>query len=84
MRSLGDDETRGVLGEVLSDQLAAILEYVKDIPHIKRRVDTLGEDMREVKSDIKVMKAVLTGTNRDLKDHEKRITRLEAFHPGQS
>ena len=83
MQSLSDGEAKGVLGEVLSDQLAAILEYVKDIPHIKRRVDTLEEDMREVKSDIKVIKAALTDTNRDLKSHDKRITRLETFHPLQ-
>jgi len=57
---LNNDERRKVLGEVLADELKVIMEYVKDVPHIKRKVDTLDKDMREVKSDIKVIKATLT------------------------
>jgi len=60
MHSLNNDERRKVLGEVLADELKVIMEYVKDVPHIKRKVDTLDKDMREVKSDIKVIKATLT------------------------
>ena len=57
---MNNDERRKVLGEVLADELKVIMEYVKDVPHIKRKVDTLDKDMREVKSDIKVIKATLT------------------------
>jgi hypothetical protein len=42
MQSLSDDESRQVLGEVLADQLKAILEYVSEIPGIK-------EDIRSIK-----------------------------------
>lgn len=64
MQSLSEDETKKVLGEVLSDQLKAILEYVKDIPSIKRDVDTLGEDMRQVKSDIKSLQVAVADISR--------------------
>ena len=41
MFDLTDDEKRQVLGEVLTDQLQAILEYVKEIPGMKDRLDTI-------------------------------------------
>jgi hypothetical protein len=74
---LSDDEEKQLLGEILSDKLQAILEYVEDVPVIKQKVTRLGEDMVEVKADIKVIKAVLTDHNRQLDNHETRITRLE-------
>ena len=43
MQGLSDDERRQVLGEVLSDQLQAILEYVQEIPAIKRKVNEIDE-----------------------------------------
>jgi hypothetical protein len=36
MQSLNDDERKEVLGEVLADELKTILEYVKDVPLIKK------------------------------------------------
>lgn len=77
MQSLNNDERKQVLGEVLSDELKVILEYVKDVPIIKRQVDKLKEDMTEVRSDIKVIKVSVTDMSRQLSDHELRITRLE-------
>ena len=77
MQSLNDDERKEVLGEVLADELKTILEYVKDVPVIKQKVDKLEEDMTEVKSDMKVVKAAVTDISRQLIDHERRITRLE-------
>jgi hypothetical protein len=78
MQSLNDNERKAVLGDVLADELKAIMEYVKDVPYIKRKVDTLETDMRGVKSDIKVIKAVVTDIGHQQKGHEKRLTRLEA------
>jgi len=70
-----------VLGEVLADELQAIMEYVKDVPYIKRKVSTLEKDMKKVKSDITVIKAVVTDISREQKDHDKRLVRLEAAQP---
>ena len=81
MQSLTDKERKAVLGEVLSDELKMIMEYVKDVPYIKRKVDTLEKDMQGVKSDIKAIKGVVTDMGKQLKAHDKRLTRLEAAQP---
>ncbi len=81
MQSLNDDERKEVLGEVLSDELKVIMEYVVGVPRIERKVNALEKDMRQVKSDIKVIKAVVTDMSQEQKDHEKRLTRLEAVCP---
>jgi len=78
MQSLTDDERKAVLGEVLADELKAIVEYVKDVPAIRAKVDTLSEDMQVVKSDIKIIKAAITDLSKQVDDHERRITHLEA------
>jgi hypothetical protein len=49
MQDLSDEERREALGEVLADELKAILEYVKDIPQIK-------EDLTIVKIDVANLK----------------------------
>ena len=64
MRSLSDNERKEVLGAVLSDELKVIMEYVAGVPRIERKVSTLEKDMHEVKSDIKVIKAVITDIGR--------------------
>ena len=67
MQSLSDNERKEVLGEVLSDELKVIMEYVKGMPLIERTVARLEKDMHEVKSDIKVIKAVVTDIGRQQK-----------------
>jgi hypothetical protein len=79
MQSLSDDERRGVLGEVLSDELKVIMEYVTGIPRIERKIGRLEKDMRGVKPDIKTIKAAVTDMGWQQKDHAKRLTRLEAI-----
>jgi hypothetical protein len=54
MQSLSDDERRQVLGDVLSDQLQAILEYVQEIPSIKRKLYEVDERLIEVERIVKV------------------------------
>lgn len=67
-----------VLGEVLADELKAIHELVKDVPEMKQKIDTVDSDMKEVKTDIKVIKAAVTDISREQKEHDMRITHLEA------
>jgi uncharacterized protein YoxC len=78
MRSLSDDERKSVLGKVLTDELKAIVEYVKDIPAIKAKMDTLSEDIQVVKSDIRIIKAAIADLSKQVDDHERRITHIEA------
>jgi DNA repair ATPase RecN len=53
MQSLSDDERRQVLGEVLSDQLQAILEYVQEIPFIKQEIHEVKERLTSVEQIVK-------------------------------
>jgi len=78
MQSLNDDERKQVLGEVLADELKAIHELVKDVPSIKNDIRELKENANELKSDMKIVKAAVTDVSKQQKDHEHRITRLEA------
>ena len=70
MQSLSDDERKAALGEVLADELKVILEYVQEIPSIKRSVTVCQADIAELKTDIKAVKLILT-------DHGERLVRLE-------
>ena len=54
MQSLNEEEQRQVLGEVLSDQLNAILEYVQEIPGIKRKLTQVDERLIEVERMVRV------------------------------
>lgn len=53
MQSLDEDERREVLGEVLADQLQAILEYVQEIPFIKREISEIKERLTSVERIVK-------------------------------
>lgn len=55
---------RAVTNEALDRKLDVLMEYVADIPHIKKNVDTLLKDMDGVKAT--------------LRDHTERLRRLEA------
>lgn len=78
MQSLNDDERKQVLGEVLSDELKVIREYVQDVPLLKQDINEIKNDVSELKSDMKVVKAAVTDMSRQLGNHELRIIRLEA------
>ena len=67
-----------VLMEHVVDQNKAVLEAVGDmqkkvavLPRIEQRLEALEQDM-------KVVKAAVTATNRDVAELDNRVTRLEA------
>jgi hypothetical protein len=74
MRSLSDDEKRLILGDALADQLQAILECVQLIPEIKVMLTSIEQDIAVIKTDLKIIKAILT---------DKPLTKLKsaARHP---
>jgi len=59
MFDLTDDEKRQVLGEVLTDQLQAIFEYVKDIPIIKDRLDDIEGRLENIEGRLDMHEADL-------------------------
>jgi uncharacterized protein (UPF0335 family) len=69
------DDYTGVLLEDIQSQIKRLAEAMADVP---QDVRLLKEDMAEVKADIKVIKAVVTDHDKELNDHQKRITVLEA------
>lgn len=78
MLQMSEDDLRRILGEVLVDELKIIHEYLDDIPVIKQKVTRLEEDMYEVKTDIKAIKAAVKGQSKQVHNHEIRLTKLEA------
>lgn len=54
MQSLGDEERKSVLGEVLFDELKAIREYVQEIPAIKQKLSEVDARLIEVERIAKI------------------------------
>jgi hypothetical protein len=75
-----DDELKRVAGikdEIFKDQVQLILEIVTDMQAKITQLPT-RQEFNELKQDTKVIKAAVTDTSRQVHDHERRITRLEA------
>ncbi len=67
--SNSDDNYVGLLLEQIRDQNKAVLEAVGDIQRKVADLPTRAE-FNELKQDMKVVKAAVTATNRDLKEHK--------------
>ncbi|MBI1952299.1 hypothetical protein HYS42_01075 [Candidatus Saccharibacteria bacterium] len=78
MQIQDDDLKNGVILEEIRDQNKAIIEGLKGFSGVPAKVDKLSDDMEIVKSDLKVIKAVVKDHSNQLDDHEHRIAILEA------
>jgi len=58
-----------ILLEVIRDQNKAILEGLQDVPK-RLEFNELRSDVAELKQDMKVVKAAVTATTRDLEQHK--------------
>ena len=67
-----------VLLEEIKSQNEVLLEGMDALSSLPQRVGRLEEDMQEVKAELRIIRIAVTDTNKDLRDHEKRLTRLEA------
>ena len=67
-----------VLMEQQNAKLDAVLEYVAEMPKVVHRLGRIEQDVAELKQDMKVVKAAVQATNRDLAALDQRVTRLEA------
>ncbi len=63
-------------GEQFSHNLEAFLENFETVLNIRVRA-TVKEELRPIKSDIKIVKSAVTDTNKQARNHEVRITKLE-------
>lgn len=66
-----------VLIEEVISQNKAVLEIAVDNQRQLAKLPTMEEDIKALKSDVAVIKAVVTDTNKELKLHDRRITKLE-------
>lgn len=76
MPDLTDDEHKQVLGEVLADQLKLLQEGIANLP-TKDDFSKLDNKVDILSLDMKTVKAAVTDQNKQVQDHEQRITVLE-------
>lgn len=72
-----DKDYQAVLLEQIRDQNKAILEGQKDQAS-RADIRRLEQDIGELKDDMKVVKAAVKATSRDVVTLDRRVTRLEA------
>ncbi len=67
----------GHLLEAIHDEVRAVHEVVANQPtHVE--FEELRHDVTELKQDMKVVKAAVQDLSRQVRDHEYRISRVEA------
>jgi septation ring formation regulator EzrA len=76
---MGDDYTGHKLEQVL-DEIKAVHELVTEVPKMARKLDHVEQDVAELKQDMKVVKAAVTVTNRDLKKHKSLPAHMAHGH----
>lgn len=62
MQDLSDNEGRRLFEEVLLGELRAIRRMVSDLPTTRRDFSALRKDVAELKADMKVVRAAVTGS----------------------
>lgn len=67
-----------VLMEDQNAKLDAVLEAVGDMQKKVAVLPRIEQHLEVLEQDMKVVKAAVTATNRDLADVDHRVTRLEA------
>lgn len=73
MGGLKDSTRVLVLFEEMNGKFDAILEYVKDIPDIRRRVMSLEERMDVVELDLSVIKSVVKQHSIDIRELKAQL-----------
>lgn len=65
-----------LIGEQFTDKLTVFVEDIDG--RIDRKLQPLKDDVAVLKSDMSLVKATLKSMNKDLFNHKRRITALEA------
>lgn len=72
-----DDITIGILVEHMNDQFDRVLEAIGEMKQQVDKLPSMESDIKDLKEDVKVIKAVVIDTSNQVHDHEHRITTLE-------
>ncbi len=75
--SKSDSDYIDVLLEEIRDQNKAVLEVVGDMQTEVARIKSIEDNVEELKSDMKVVKAAVTDVSKQENEQNHRITRLE-------
>lgn len=77
-KTMSDDNNYfGVILEEIRDQNKRVLEVVGNMQKQVNKIPGVEEDLQEIKTDIKVIKAAVVDTSNQVHDHEHRLTKLE-------
>lgn len=74
---MSDDYTGHILEQVL-DEIKAVHELVAEVPKMARKLDRVEQDVAELKQGKHAVEAAVRDSSRELANHDRRITRLEA------
>lgn len=74
----GNTNYTDALLEAMRDDIKVILEVVAPLRRELAEVKQLTDRIPNIEADVKMLRQALTDTNKDLRDHERRITHLEA------
>lgn len=66
-----------VLLESMNDKMNTILEIVVPMRQEVTEIKKVVADIPEIKADIRTIKAAVHATNQEVKQHDRRIDRLE-------
>ena len=68
----------GVLFEQIIDKSEGIIEVVKDIQKNTSKIPVMEEGIIKIQSDMKIIKAAVTDTSKEVHGIDRRLMRLEA------
>ncbi len=71
-----DDNYTDILLEEMNSKMQAVLEIVSDNQRVLQDIPKRDE-FNELKADVATIRAAVTDTNKELKLHDRRITKLE-------
>ena len=71
------ERAAGFYYEKTKHDIGLALEAFEAIQMQVDKIPQIEADVSELKSDMKVVKHAVTATNKDLRSHDKRITKLE-------
>ncbi len=71
---MDDEQRRGILGEVLMDELRIIQEYVQDIPDMKHQLESVDGRLANVESDMKVVKKIAGLHSQEIRDLQTKVS----------
>jgi polyhydroxyalkanoate synthesis regulator phasin len=77
MKKMDESYTQALLEEIRS-QNKAVVEAMNDMKDKVDKIPGIDNRLKSVESDVKVIKAAVTMTDKELKSLERRVTHLEA------